>query len=95
MRYHFLKLQDAELYFYQKLLLTIPARDESEYRIGPNGTYQQKILLLFPDFLDIIRLQLENIKILLHLLPETAILDLPEDQYYILLTIFSYFSPND
>ncbi|CAI2165089.1 14070_t:CDS:2 [Funneliformis geosporum] len=44
---------------------------------------------------DIIRLQLENIKILLHLLPETAILDLPEDQYYILLTIFSYFSPND
>ncbi|CAI2182092.1 15981_t:CDS:2 [Funneliformis geosporum] len=44
---------------------------------------------------DIIRLQLENIKMLLHLLPETAILDLPEDQYYVLSTISSYFGPND
>ncbi|CAI2186623.1 6955_t:CDS:2 [Funneliformis geosporum] len=44
---------------------------------------------------DIIRLQLENIKMLSHLLPETAILDLPEDQYYVLSTISSYLGPND
>ncbi|CAI2169694.1 3595_t:CDS:2 [Funneliformis geosporum] len=30
-----------------------------------------------------------------HVLPEIAILDLPEDQYYFLLTISSYLSPND
>ncbi|CAI2183528.1 10167_t:CDS:2 [Funneliformis geosporum] len=122
---------------YVKLHLTIPAKDESNYRIGPNRTYRQKFLSLFPNFLttlqiqitnnhhshiiylnnhfakmldrllqslhqelsttiqDIIRLQLENIKMLLHLLPETAILDLPEDQYYVLSTISSYFGPND
>ncbi|CAI2196540.1 16000_t:CDS:1, partial [Funneliformis geosporum] len=30
-----------------------------------------------------------------HVLPETAILDLPEDQYYVLSTISSYLGPND
>ncbi|CAI2170040.1 19862_t:CDS:2 [Funneliformis geosporum] len=30
-----------------------------------------------------------------HVLPETAILDLPEDQYYVLSTISSYLDPND
>ncbi|CAI2197473.1 4328_t:CDS:1, partial [Funneliformis geosporum] len=111
--------------------------DESDYRIGANGTYRQKFLSLFPDFLttlqiqttnnhhsritylnnqfaemlnrllqslhqelptiiqDIIRLQLENIKMLPHVLPETAILDLPEDQYYVLSTISSYVGPNN
>ncbi|CAI2191547.1 10885_t:CDS:2, partial [Funneliformis geosporum] len=44
--------QDAELFFYQKRLLTIPARNESDYRIGPNGTYCEKFLSLFPDYLN-------------------------------------------
>ncbi|CAI2190845.1 7109_t:CDS:2 [Funneliformis geosporum] len=30
-----------------------------------------------------------------HLLPETVIHDLPEDQYYVLSTISSYLSPNN
>ncbi|CAI2179547.1 11481_t:CDS:1, partial [Funneliformis geosporum] len=44
---------------------------------------------------DIRKLQLENIKMLPHLLPETAILNILENQYYVLSTISSYHSPND
>ncbi|CAI2200717.1 17878_t:CDS:1, partial [Funneliformis geosporum] len=43
---------DTELFFYQKLLMMIPARNESDYRIGQNGTYHEKILSLFPDYLN-------------------------------------------
>ena len=50
-RYRFLKIEDGELYFYQQLLLNLPAKSENGFRISPNGTYREKFLQLYPDFL--------------------------------------------
>ena len=50
-RYRFLKIEDGELYFYQRLLLNLPARSENDFRISPNGTYREKFLQLYPNFL--------------------------------------------
>ena len=136
-RYRFLKIEDGELYFYQQLLHNVPARSESDYKISPNGTYREKFLSLFPDFLTnlqnsiqttqqirisrlnnrfteilsrllqslenelpetlshIIQIQLENLKILPPILPETAVLQLPHDQYHALSTITMYMGKND
>ena len=44
---------------------------------------------------NMIKLQLENIKILPYTLPETTVLELPQDQYYTLSTISSYMGRND
>jgi len=136
-RYQFLKIEDGEPYFYQQLLLRIPARNESDYKITLNGTYREKFLSLFPDFLDelqnqitntqqsriiqlnnqfsemltrllsslsqqlpsnlshIIQIQMEDLKLLPHIFPETAILELPQDQYRVLSTIRMYLGKND
>jgi hypothetical protein len=59
-RYRFLKIEDGELYFYQQLLLSVPARSESDYKIRPNGTYRDKFLSLFPNFLTDMRNRLNN-----------------------------------
>ena len=40
-RYRFLKIEDGELYFYQQLLLNLPARSENDFRISPNSTYRE------------------------------------------------------
>jgi len=135
-RYQFLKIEDGEPYFYQQLLLRIPARNESDYKITLNGTYREKFLSLFPDFLDelqnqitntqqsriiqlnnqfsemltrllsslsqqlpsnlshIIQIQMEDLKLLPHIFPETAILELPQDQYRVLSTIRMYLGKN-
>ncbi|CAG8532774.1 101_t:CDS:2, partial [Gigaspora margarita] len=45
-RYQFLTIEDNELYFYQKLLLNIPARNESDYKSRPNGTYKENSYLI-------------------------------------------------
>ncbi|GES90087.1 Pif1-like helicase domain-containing protein [Rhizophagus clarus] len=50
-RHRFLKIEDGELYFYQQLLLTIPARNESDFKSTPDATYREKFLQYFPDFL--------------------------------------------
>ena len=131
-RYRFLKIEDGELYFYQQLLLKVPTRSELNYRNGPNETYREKFLSLFPNYLtelqnqiinthqsqityfnnqfiemldqllqslnnqlttnisEIIRIQLDNLKILPHVYPETAMLELPHDQYHVLSTISMY-----
>ena len=136
-RYRFLKIEDGELYFYQQLLLNVPARNELDYKITPNGTYREKFLSLYPDFLsdlqnrvtsnhqtrithfnnqftdmldrllrslnnllptnlsDIIRIQMNNLKILPHLFPETVMLELPHDQYHALSVINIYMGKND
>ncbi|CAB4412311.1 unnamed protein product [Rhizophagus irregularis] len=136
-RYRFLKIEDGELYFYQQLLLKIPARDESDYKIRPDGTYREKFLSLFPEFLtnlqnqitntqqsritrlnnqfsemlsrllsslsqqltqnisSIIQMQMESLKLLPHVFPETAMLELPQDQYRALNTIRMYMGEND
>src|SRR4051794_34592632 len=135
-RYRFLKIDDGELYFYQKLLLTIPARNESDY-ITPGGTYREKFLSLFPNFLTdfqnnitnshqtqvfrfntqfsemlarllqslhqqlptnlsrIVEIQMESLKILPQVFPETAMLELPQDQYHVLSAISMYMGKND
>ncbi|EXX69470.1 PIF1-like helicase domain-containing protein [Rhizophagus irregularis DAOM 181602=DAOM 197198] len=136
-RYRFLKIEDGELYFYQQLLHNVPARNESDYKITPNGTYREKFLSLFPDFLNelqnnarttqqlcitqlntrfiemldrllqslhhelpatitqIIQIQMQNLKLLPPLLPETAMLELPRDQYRALSTINTFMGGND
>jgi len=136
-RYRFLKIEDGELYFYQQLLLNHPARSENDYKIRPNGTYREKFLSLFPNFLtnlqnqtenlhqlqitrlnnqftemldrllqslnqqlptniqQIIQIQMEDLKILPHIYPRTAMLELPEDQYYALNIITTYMGPNN
>ena len=50
-KYQFLKIEDGELYFYQQLLLNLPAKSENDFRISPSGTYREKFLQLYPDFL--------------------------------------------
>ncbi|CAG8844587.1 40366_t:CDS:1, partial [Gigaspora margarita] len=50
-RYHQLKIDDGELYFYQQLLLNHPARSEADYKSDPSQTYRDKFLLLHPTFL--------------------------------------------
>uniref|UniRef100_U9ST01 Uncharacterized protein n=1 Tax=Rhizophagus irregularis (strain DAOM 181602 / DAOM 197198 / MUCL 43194) TaxID=747089 RepID=U9ST01_RHIID len=119
------------------LLLKIPARDESDYKIRPDGTYCEKFLSLFPEFLtdlqnqitntqqshitrlnkqfsemlsrllsslnqqltqnisSIIQMQMESLKLLPHVFPETAMLELPQDQYRALNTIRMYMGEND
>src|SRR5581483_8966954 len=136
-RFQFLKIEDGEPYFYQQLLIKVPARNESDYKIIPNGTYREKFLSLFPHFLDelqnqitnnqqsrimqfnnqfsemltrllsslhqqlpsnlshIIQIQMEDLKLLPHIFPETAILELPQDQYRVLSTIRMYLGKND
>ena len=131
-RYRFLKIEDGELYFYQQLLLKVSTRSELDYKNGPNETYREKFLSLFPNYLtelqnqivnthqsqityfnnqfiemldrllqslnnqlttnisEIIRVQLDNLKILPHVYPETAMLELPHDQYHVLSTISMY-----
>jgi len=59
-RHRFLKVDDGELYFYQQLLLNVSARCESDYRIGPNGTYREKFLSLYPDYLTNLQDQVTN-----------------------------------
>ncbi|RHZ81307.1 hypothetical protein Glove_122g28 [Diversispora epigaea] len=49
-QYRFLKIEDSELYFYQQLLLNVLVRNESDYRIGTNGTYCEKFLSMFLEF---------------------------------------------
>jgi len=136
-RHRFLKIEDGELYFYQQLLLNVPARHESDYKIGPNGTYREKFLSLYPNFLadlqnqvanthqsrlthlndqfivmldrllhsisnhipttlsDIIKIQMNNLKLLPHIFPQTVMLDLPTDQYQALSTINMYMGEDD
>ncbi|CAG8691410.1 21521_t:CDS:2, partial [Gigaspora rosea] len=43
----------------------------------------------------IIRIQMENLKILLQIFPSVAMLELSEDQYHALLTISIYMGPNN
>jgi tRNA(Met) C34 N-acetyltransferase TmcA len=43
----------------------------------------------------IIQIQMQNIKLLPPLLPETAMLELPQDQYHALSTITTYMGKND
>ena len=43
----------------------------------------------------IIRIQLDNIKIFPYIIPQTAILELPQDQYHALSTISTYMGQND
>ncbi|CAG8557423.1 21454_t:CDS:2, partial [Gigaspora rosea] len=50
-RYHFLKIENGELYFYQQLLLNVPERNEYDYKTTPDSTYKEKFLSLFPEFL--------------------------------------------
>src|SRR6185295_5251590 len=42
----------------------------------------------------IIRNQLNNLKILPHIYPETTMLELPQDQYHVLSTISTYMGKN-
>ncbi|GET03473.1 AAA family ATPase [Rhizophagus clarus] len=127
----------SELYFYQQLLLTIPARNESDFKSTPDATYREKFLQYFPDFLanlhnqtmdthqsrlsrlnncfvemlsrlleslsihlstdlkHIIQTQMDDLKLLPRIYPETAMLELPQDQYHVLLTINMYLGKND
>lgn len=43
----------------------------------------------------IIKTQMQNLKLLLLILPETAMLELPQDQYHVLSTITTYMGRND
>ncbi|CAB5345236.1 unnamed protein product [Rhizophagus irregularis] len=45
-RHRFLKIEDGELYFYQQLLLNVPARSESELKSSPDTTYRKTFLQL-------------------------------------------------
>jgi hypothetical protein len=116
--------------------LTVPARNESDY-ITPGGTYREKFLSLFPDFVTdlqnsitntnqtrtirfntqfsemlsrllqslhqqlptnlsrIVEIQMESLKILPQVFPETAMLELPQDQYRVLSVISMYMGKND
>ncbi|GES75098.1 Pif1-like helicase domain-containing protein [Rhizophagus clarus] len=47
-RFRYLKLQDGELYFYQKLLLELPCRNEEEL-LGTFQTYREHWLFLHPE----------------------------------------------
>ncbi|GET00458.1 AAA family ATPase [Rhizophagus clarus] len=127
----------GELYFYQQLLLTIPARNESDFKSTPDATYREKFLQYFPDFLanlhnqtmdthqsrlsrlnncfvemlsrlleslsihlstdlkHIIQTQMDDLKLLPRIYPETAMLELPQDQYHVLSTINMYLGKND
>ncbi|GES95913.1 AAA family ATPase [Rhizophagus clarus] len=76
-RYQFLKIEDGKPYFYQQLLLRIPARNESNYKITSNSTYYEKLLLSLSQQLPlnlshIIQLQMEDLKLLFHIFSETA-----------------------
>ncbi|RHZ86267.1 hypothetical protein Glove_53g75 [Diversispora epigaea] len=59
-RYRFLKIEDGELYFYQQLLLNVPARNKTDYQMGLNGTYREKFLSIFPEFLNTLQNQITN-----------------------------------
>lgn len=59
-RHRFLKVEDGELYFYQQLLLNVPARSEFDYKTAPDGTYREKFLSLYPDFLSDLQNQVTN-----------------------------------
>ena len=47
-RFHYLKLQDGEYYFYQKLLLELSCRKEEEL-LGTFQTYREHWLFLHPE----------------------------------------------
>ncbi|EXX50623.1 PIF1-like helicase domain-containing protein [Rhizophagus irregularis DAOM 181602=DAOM 197198] len=136
-RHRFLKIEDGELYFYQQLLLNVPARSESELKSSPDTTYRKTFLQLFPNFLtnlqnqtmnthhsrlsrldncfaemlsrlleslsihlttdltQIVHAQLTDLKLLPHIYPKTAMLELPQDQYRVLSAISMYLGRND
>jgi PIF1-like helicase/Helitron helicase-like domain at N-terminus len=48
-RFRYLKLQDGQLYFYQKLLLEMPCRNEEEL-LGTFSTYREHWLSCHPEF---------------------------------------------
>jgi len=48
-RHRYLKLQDAELFFYQQLLLTVPCRSEEEL-LGNYSSYRERYLNIHPEF---------------------------------------------
>jgi hypothetical protein len=127
-RYHFLKVADGELYFYQQLLKNIPVRSEDELK-GQYSTYRDHFTSLFPNNIqeiqqniqnravqlketmnlryseildrllsnleniiphnmtEILRNQLDSIKILPPVLPQEIIHQLPPDQYYVMSTL--------
>ncbi|CAG8841784.1 32654_t:CDS:2, partial [Gigaspora margarita] len=59
-KYHQLKIDDGELYFYQQLLLNQSARSEADYKSDSSQTYQDKFLLLHPTFLSDLQNQTAN-----------------------------------
>ncbi|CAJ0908476.1 3669_t:CDS:2 [Entrophospora sp. SA101] len=47
-RFHYLKFQDGEQYFYQQILKNLPCRSEEEI-LGNYATYKQHFLFLYPE----------------------------------------------
>ena len=133
-RYHFLKVQDGEQFFYQQLLLTLPCRSEKDL-LGGYKTYREHYLSLYPNFSNalhahlvtsaqnhkhlmqmqfdqamvylletlkdvmsshiqnILQVQLNSLKQVPSILPHTAMLDLPDEQYRVLNTITTSLGP--
>src|SRR4051794_6858665 len=50
-RYHYLRLEDGEAYFYHQLLLSKPWRSEDEIA-GQFDSYQEHFQMLFPEAFD-------------------------------------------
>ena len=62
-RFRYLKLQDGEIYFYQKLLLEIPCRSEEEL-LENFQTYREYWLYRYPELYEAIQQVTKNIYIL-------------------------------
>ncbi|EXX78897.1 uncharacterized protein OCT59_016939 [Rhizophagus irregularis] len=59
-RHRFLRIEDGELFFYQQLLLNVPAKSEADYKITPDGTYREKFLSLYWDYVNTLEDQLAS-----------------------------------
>ena len=133
-RFHFLRVQDGEQFFYQQILINLPCRSEEEL-LGGYQTYREHYLSLHPNFSNalhahlatsdqshrhlmqiqfdqaitylleslkddmssniqnILQIQLNTLKQVPPILPYTAMLDLPDEQYRVLNTITASLGP--
>ncbi|GBB87368.1 hypothetical protein RclHR1_13810001 [Rhizophagus clarus] len=90
-RFRYLKLQDGELYFYQKLLLELPCRNEEEL-LGIFQTYREHWLFLHPELYEKIQ-QITQEYLHTQQLKLDAQFNLPNDQLYVISTIKNILGP--
>ncbi|CAG8694189.1 7973_t:CDS:1, partial [Gigaspora rosea] len=91
-------IKDGESYFYQQLLMNVPARNEDNNKTNLTGSYREKYLLIFPNALsdlqnqetEIYHSRISNLNtqftVMLDRLLYTLNYQLPTDLYYIIQT---------